>query len=196
MDFDEVIRKRRMTRNFELKPVPNAVIDKILGLALRAPSAGFTQGWAYVVVRDGTVRRRIGEIQGENDFYAKRPHKFISEAPVLIVACISERLYHDRYREQDKLMADGKEVEWTVPFWYFDAGGACTTIFLATVNEGLGVAFTGVYHQQQLRELLGIPAHFQPVGVISIGYPAKDDKSRSLGRGHRPVNEVVHYGRW
>ena len=197
MRFDEVVRKRRMIRNFRGKQIPDEKINKILNLALRAPSAGYTQGWAYVVVTDQKIRRKIGELQGEFDYYAaKRRHKFISEAPVLIVSCISEQLYHDRYREPDKLKSDGQEIEWTVPFWYFDIGGACTIIFLAAVNEGLAAAFTGVFHQQQMKELLGIPNHFLPVGVVSIGYPKKDVKSSSLRRGPRSLKDVIHYGRW
>ena len=183
-------------RNFHPKKVPTESISRILTLALRAPSAGYTQGWAYVVVRDRETRRRIGELQGEFDFYVNRRHKFISEAPVLIVACVSEKLYHDRYREPDKLRGDGNEIEWTVPFWYFDIGGACTIIFLAAVNEGLAAAFTGIFRQRQMRELLDIPNHFLPVGVISIGYPKSDLKSPSLSRGSRALEEVVHYERW
>ncbi len=185
-----------MVRNFQGKRIPVETIDKILNLALRAPSAGYTQGWAYVVVTDQKIRRKIGELQGESDFYAKRKHKFISEAPVLIVACISEQLYHDRYREPDKLKNDGQEIEWTIPFWYFDIGGACTIIFLATVNEGLAAAFTGIFRQQQMKELLGIPNHFLPIGIVSIGHPKKDVKSSSHRRGPRSSKDVIHYDRW
>ena len=185
-----------MIRNFQRRQIPAETIDKILNLALRAPSAGYTQGWAYVVVTDKMIRRKIGELQGEFDFYAKRKHKFISEAPVLIVACISEQLYHDRYREPDKVKSDGQEIEWTVPFWYFDIGGACTIIFLATVNEGLAAAFTGIFRQQQMKELLGIPNHFLPIGVVSIGHPRKEVKSPSLRRGPPRSKDVIHYERW
>jgi nitroreductase len=185
-----------MIRNFQRRQIPAETIDKILNLALRAPSAGYTQGWAYVVVTDKMIRRKIGELQGEFDFYAKRKHKFISEAPVLIVTCISEQLYHDRYREPDKVKSDGQEIEWTVPFWYFDIGGACTIIFLATVNEGLAAAFTGIFRQQQMKELLGIPNHFLPIGVVSIGHPRKDVKSSSLRRGRRRSKDVIHYEHW
>jgi nitroreductase len=185
-----------MVRNFYGKKVPAKKIDSILRLALRAPSAGYTQGWAYVVVRDYETKRRIGELQGELDFYANRKHKFVSKASVLIVACVSEQLYHSRYREPDKLKSDGNEIEWPVPFWYFDIGGACMIIFLAAVNVGLAAAFTGIFRQQQMRELLDIPNHFLPVGVISIGYPKRDVKSPSLKRGPRALEEVIHYERW
>jgi nitroreductase len=197
MDFDEVVRKRRMVRNFQARPVSMDKIDRILATAQCAPSAGFSQGWAYIVVTDPGLRKRIGSIQGEDDFYAtRRFHKFVSEAPVLIVACTSEQLYHDRYREPDKLREDGSEIEWPVPFWYFDIGCGCMLIFLAAVNEGLAAAFTGVFRVDEMRELLDVPSGFHPVGVISIGYPEKDVKSPSLRRGRRPSSQLVHHERW
>ena len=197
LEFEKVVLKRRMVRNFQPTPVPKAVIDRILRLALHAPSAGFSQGWAYVVVQDERLRKQIGNLQGEADFYASRRfHKFVSEAPLLIVACASEKIYHDRYREPDKLKEDGTEIEWPTPYWYVDIGSACMLIFLAAVDEGYASAFTGVFRVREMRELLAIPEHFHPVGVISIGLPAADVKSPSLKRGRRSLEQVVHYEHW
>lgn len=186
-----------MVRNFKPNPVKKETVDKILGLALHAPSAGFSQGWAYIVVTEQKMRKQIGHLQGEDDYYAgSRFHKFVSEAPVLVVACASEKIYHDRYREPDKLNEDGTEIEWPTPYWYFDIGCACMLIFLSAVNEGLAAAFTGVFRVANMKELLEIPDHFHPVGVISIGYPAPDKKSPSLKRGRKPADDVVHYEHW
>jgi nitroreductase len=197
MEFDQILRKRRMVRNFQPKSISLEKINRILEVAQRAPSAGYSQGWAYVVVTQPDLRKKIGILQGEDDFYAKRRfHKFVSEAPVLIVACTSELLYRERYREPDKLRKDGRENEWPVPFWYFDMGCACMLIFLAVVNDGLAAAFTGVFRTEQMRTLLGIPNHFHPVGIISVGYPDSDVKSPSLRRGRRPTREVVHFEHW
>ena len=197
MEFRDAVLKRRMVRNFQKRSVPKEAIDRILALAQHAPSAGFSQGCAYVVVTDGELRKRIGVIQGEEDFYGKRRfHKFVSEAPVLIVCCVSERLYHERYREPDKLKEDGTEIEWPIPFWHFDIGAASMIILLGAVSEGLAAAFTGVFRTEELRNLLGIPEHFQPVGVISLGYRAKDIRSTSLKRGRRSAGDVVHYEHW
>lgn len=197
MEFEKVVLKRRMVRNFQPKPVPKQVIDKILELALHAPSAGFSQGWAYVMVQDEKLRKQIGDLQGETDFYAtRRFHRFVSEAPLLIVACTSEKIYHDRYRESDKLKEDGTEIEWPTPYWHFDIGTSCMLIFLAAVDEGYASAFTGVFRVQEMKKLLGIPEHFHPVGVISIGLPAEDVKSPSLKRGRRSLEQVVHYEHW
>jgi len=196
LELERAVLRRRMVRNFQRKPVPPEAIERILTLAQHAPSAGFTQGWAYVVIIDDSMKRKVGQIQGEEDYFSKRRHKFVSEAPVLVVACTSEQLYHDRYRESDKLQADGTEIHWPTPFWHFDLGCACMLIFLAAVNEGLATAFTGVERITEMRKLLGIPEHFHPVGVISLGYPAKDMKSPSLKRGRKHFNEVVHKEHW
>jgi nitroreductase len=197
MEFEKAVLKRRMVRNFQPNPVPKEIVDKILSLALHAPSAGFSQGWAYVVVQDEKLRKQIGDLQGETDFYAtRRFHRFVSEAPLLIVACASEKIYHDRYRESDKLKEDGTEIEWPTPYWHFDIGAACMLIFLAVVNEGYASAFTGVFRVQEMKKLLRIPEHFHPVGVISVGLPAEDVKSPSLKRGRRSPEQVVHHEHW
>ncbi|MGA8905166.1 MAG: nitroreductase family protein [Candidatus Bathyarchaeia archaeon] len=197
MEFEKVVRKRRMVRNFRPEPVPANATKQLLELALHAPSAGFSQGWAFIVITEGELKKKIGELQGEKDYYASsRFHKFVSEAPTLIIACVSEKIYHDRYQEPDKLEEDGTEIEWPTPYWVFDMGCACMLIFLSAVNQGLASAFTGVFRVYQMKQLLGIPNHFHPVGVISIGYGAEDTKSPSLKRGRRPIKEVVHYEHW
>jgi nitroreductase len=197
MEFEKLVRKRRMVRNFRPDLIRADLINNLLELALHAPSAGFSQGWAFVVVTEQELKKKIGELQGEVDYYASsRFHKFVSEAPVLVVACTSEKIYHDRYREPDKLNEDGTEIEWPTPYWFFDIGCVCMLVFLAAVNEGLAAAFTGVFRVDQMKQLLGIPNHFHPVGVLSLGYAAKDVKSPSLKRGRRPLKEVVHYEHW
>jgi nitroreductase len=83
MQLAETILKRRMVRNFTDAPVPDEDVRRILELALHAPSAGFSQGWSYVVVRDETRRKEVGRFQDEES-YADRFGHFISKAPVVI----------------------------------------------------------------------------------------------------------------
>lgn len=192
MDFEKVILKRRMVRNFKPDPIPPGAIERIMSLAQHAPSAGFSQGSAYVVVTDANMRRKIGELHDE-DRYA---FPFISRAPVVIVACVSEKIYHDRYQEPDKLRSDGTELEWPVPYWYFDIGCGCMIVLLAAANEGLSAGFVGTWRIEDLRTLLGIPSHFHPVGVMPVGHRDKDVLSPSLKRGRRPNRDVVHYEHW
>lgn len=196
MELQRVVRRRRMVRHFSGDPVPQETIDRILEMAQHAPSAGFSQGSAYVVVTDAETKRKVAKLQGEEDYSSGGFHRWISEAPVAIVACVSERLYHDRYNEPDKLDEQGKEIDWPTPYWFFDVGAGCMIILLGSVDAGLAAAFSGVFDVKGIKELLGIPPHFHPVGVISIGHGAEDVKSPSLRRGRRVWGDVVHYERW
>ena len=196
MEFTEVVRRRRMVRHFADEPVAPEVIERMLDLAQHAPSAGFTQGQAFVVVTRPELRREIARLCGEEGYVAGGFHPFISGAPVLVVACTSEAAYHRRYREPDKLRADGAEIAWPVPYWHLDIGCAVMILLLAAVDEGLAAGFAGAHDLDALRALLGIPAEVTPVGVIPIGHRAPDVPSPSLKRGRKPAAEFVHWERW
>lgn len=195
MDFEKAVLRRRMVRHFSDGPVPVETVNRILRLAHHAPSAGFSQGSAFVVVTKGETKKRIAELQGETNYAAAGFHRWISEAPVNVVACVSEKVYHDRYNEPDKLQ-EGKEIDWPTPYWYFDIGAGCMIVLLGAVDAGLAAAFSGVVDLGGMRALLGIPPHFHPVGVISIGHPAKDVRSPSLKRGRRAFDQFVHREHW
>lgn len=196
MDFDDVLRKRRMVRHFTDEPVAPEAIRRILAAARHAPSAGFTQGQSFVVVTRPDLKRRIAEACDEASYVAAGFHTFIAEAPVLVVPCTSEAAYHRRYQEADKLQDDGAEIAWPVPYWHMDIGCAVMLVLLAAVNEGLAAAFAGAPQLQPLRDALGIPDEVTPVGVIPIGHPAPDVRSGSLKRGRKPDADYVHYEGW
>ncbi len=199
MEFADVVRKRRMVRHFASDPVAPEVIARILDLARRAPSAGFTQGQSFVVVTRAETRHEIGRICGEEEYTADGFHPWISEAPVIVVPCVSEAAYHRRYQEADKLDEQGAETEWPVPYWFMDIGCSVQTLLLAVVNEGLAAGFAGApttVRMGELRQLLGIPDEVTPVGVIPIGRPAEDLRSPSIKRGRKPIAEFAHYETW
>jgi len=196
MDFTEVVTKRRMVRNFSDEPISNDEVDRILNLARRGPSAGFSQGQDFIVVNDKAKRLEIAALCGEKSYVESGFHPFISGAPVLIVLCTNEAAYHRRYQEPDKLRQDGTEIDWPVPYWFMDIGAAAMVILLAAVEEGLAAGFAGVWNLDELRDLLGIPDEVTPMGVIPIGHPAPDKRSPSLKRSRRPLREVVHHGAW
>ncbi len=199
MEFSEVVRKRRMVRHFTTEPVAPEAIERILDLAQRAPSAGFTQGQSVVVVTQPETRREIARICAEEEYTSGGFDPFISEAPVVVVPCVSEAAYHRRYQEADKLDEAGEEGEWPVPYWFMDIGCSVMTLLLAVVNEGLAAGFAGApttARLGELRRLLGIPDIVTPVGVIPIGHRAQDVSSPSLKRGRKPAAEFVHRERW
>ena len=196
MDFEEIVRKRRMVRHFRNEPIPEAVLLRILDLARHGPSAGYSQGQDFILVKDQEARRAIAQLAGEASYVQSGFHPFISGAPALIVPCTNEAAYHRRYREADKLREDGSEMDWPVPYWFMDGGCAVMLVLLGAVNEGLAAGFAEVWDLDALRRLLGIPAEVMPMGVIPMGYPAPDKRSLSLKRGRRPVENSIHRERW
>lgn len=197
MEFQDVVRKRRMVRHFTDEPVPLETVERIVALAQRAPSAGFSQGVSFVLVTNPEMRWRVAELAGEQGYVESGMHHFISGAPVQLIICASEKVYKDRYREPDKKPdPNAEEMEWPVPYWHTDAGCALMLLLLAAVDEGLAGAFVGVWDQDGLRRLLGIPDHWTPIGIAMIGHGALDVRSPSLKRGRRPLDEVLHRERW
>ncbi len=196
MEFREVIRRRRMVRNYTDEPVDEATLLRIVEAGRRAPSAGFTQGQSFVLVTDAELRTSIAGLAGEDEYAAKGYDRWVSRAPAHVVVCVSEAAYHARYREADKLDPDGSEIEWPVPFWWVDAGASMMAILLAAVDEGLAAGFLGVHGIEGLKSLLRIPDEVSPIGIVTIGHPAPDRRSASLARGWKPDQDVVHFERW
>jgi nitroreductase len=198
MEFADVVRRRRMTRTYQPdRDVPDDVVQTCLEFALRAPSAGYTQGWEFLVLRDITSRSRFWGAtaeDGEPDPWRER----MSTAPVLVLCLSDKEAYLDRYAEPDKGWTDRDEARWPVPYWDVDTGMAALLILLAAQDLGLGACFFGVPGERwdALRAAFGVPARLRPIGVVSLGYPAPDRRSPSLRRGRRPLSEVVHAGRY
>lgn len=201
MEFKDVVRKRKMVRSFSDEPVDAEVIRRVLDVARRAPSAGFSQGVEYVVVTDEETRRKIAA-PADEIFAVSGHHNFIAQAPVHVVVCVSPEIYRERYRQPDKMkvVADIDDATlWSVPYWYTDAGAAMQLLLMAAVEEGIAAGFVGV-NADQLRELLGIPQEYLPIGIALLGHAAPDAgqfgdvSARRVPR--RPYEEIVHEGHW
>ncbi|MGY1747904.1 nitroreductase family protein [Modestobacter sp. SYSU DS0511] len=199
MEFGDVVRRRRMVRDYDPdRPVPPEVRDRLLDHAIRAPSAGFSQGWAFLVLETAEERDRFWAATtdgGTPDGWLTRMRR----APLLIVPFSSKDAYLDRYAEPDKGWTDRDEARWPVPYWHVDAGMASLLVLLTAVDEGLGACFFGVPPERvaALRAAFGVPDSHTPVGCLSIGYPGGEDRrSPSLRRGRRGLDEVVHRGSW
>lgn len=194
-----MIRRRRMVRNYDPdRPVPPEVRDHLLAAALRAPSAGFSQGWGFLVLEGVADREAFWAATADTDAEPDAWLTGLRRAPLLVVCFSHKDAYLDRYAETDKGWTDRSEAHWPMPYWDIDTGFAALLMLLDAVDKLLGACFFGVPPERiaALREVFGVPAAFTPIGVVSIGYPAPDRRSPSLRRGHRPVEQVVHYGRW
>jgi nitroreductase len=198
MDFQDVVRKRRMVRSFERRPIPADVVERILKNAQRAPSAGFSQGWAFLVLEGAAEVQQYWDAVGPED-QAAFQWQDLYNAPLLIVCLSHKAAYLDRYAESDKGWTDRSESHWPAPYWDIDTGMAAMLILLTAVDADLGALFFGVPPEKvgTLRQTFGIPAALQPIGTVAVGYAkASDPPSPSLKRGHRPEPEVIHRGRW
>jgi nitroreductase len=198
MEFQDVVRKRRMVRSFESRPLPREVIERLVRNAQRAPSAGFSQGWAFLVLEGAEQTRPYWDAVGPTEVDAFRwQHLF--DAPLLIVCLSNKRAYLERYAEPDKGWTDRSEARWPAPYWDIDTGMAALLILLTAVDAGLGALFFGVPPNKipTLRQRFGIPAELAPIGTVAVGYARPlDPPSPSLQRGHRAVDEAVHRGHW
>jgi nitroreductase len=199
MEFADVVRRRRMVRDYDPdRPVPPAVLERLLEHAIRAPSAGFSQGWAFLVLETPEERDRFWSATtdgGTPDGWLTRMRR----APLLVVPMSDKSAYLDRYAEPDKGWTDRDESRWPVPYWDVDAGMAALLMLLTAVDEGLAACFFGVPPDliPGFREAFGVPAGYTPIGCVSVGYAGTEDKrSPSLRRGRRGLEEVVHRGRW
>jgi nitroreductase len=195
MEFQQVIDRRRMIRNFEDRPVPPLIVDRLLQNALHAPSAGFSQGWAFLVLQTEEDTARFWDA-----VFPRGREKFrwagMFSAPVIIVPLSHKQAYLDRYAEPDKGWTDRDENRWPVPYWDVDTGFASLLMLLTAVDEGLGALFFGIFSPDEFRAAFGVPDAYTPIGAIALGYPAPDKPARSLRRGRRPVDDVVHWGKW
>ena len=196
MNLSDILNKRRMVRNFTDEDVADDVIRRILTVAQRGPSAGFTQGQDFIVVRDAQVKQVIADLCHEDSYVESGFDPFISKASVLIIPCTNEDAYHKRYQQANKMNEKGNEINWPVPYWFMDVGHAVMLLLLAVVDEGLAAGFAGSHDLDALRNLLNIPASVTPVGVIPIGHPADDKRSLSLKRERRNPDDYIHVGEW
>lgn len=201
MELREVIRRRRMVRAYDPdRPVPPDVLRRALEHAVRAPNAGFSQGWDFLVLTEPAERGRFwaaaaGEVaEQDRDSWLRG----VMTAPVLVLCLSDPARYLDRYAEPDKGRTDRSEAHWPVPYWDVDTGMAALLMLLTAVDEGLGGLFFGVPSDRHdaVREAFAVPAGHRLVGVVSMGYAVPHRRSPFLRRGRRPLGEVAHRGRY
>jgi nitroreductase len=199
VELTEAFRRRQMTRNFTGRPLEAGVVDRLIAAALRAPSAGNTQGREFVVLEGPDQTARYWDATTDAAWRSdSRRFAGLARAPVVILPYADPDAYAARYREPDKRPADASELEWVVPFWFVDAGCSVMALLLGATDAGLGAAFLGNFRgEEALGRSLGIPERYRWLGAVLLGEPASPDPpSTSAGRPRRTVDDSVHRGRW
>jgi nitroreductase len=196
MEFPEVVRHRKMWRTFQDRSVDPEVLGRILDIGRRAPSAGFSQGFAFLLFEGRDETARFWDVVSHKHEW---PGEGLRRAPVILVPLAGKDVYLERYAEPDKGWTDRDEAHWPIPYWVVDSAFSSMLVLLAAVDEGLGALFFGLEAEMfdPFRTAFGVPKEWEPIGVIALGH--KDDDPVTSSRDSRPrkgLSEVVHRGRW
>ncbi len=199
MELREVLRRRRMVRAYDARPVDPDVLAGVLDAARRAPSAGNSQGLDLVVLDGPGETARYWDVALPAGPARDRFRwQGLLAAPVLVVPVVDPGAYAARYAEADKAATGLGAVEaWPVPYWLVDGGMAAHAMLLAAVDAGLGALFFGLFDRERpVLDALGVPVDRRGLGVIALGHPAPDEPGASAARPRRPLDDVVHRGAW
>ncbi|HEY1782213.1 MAG TPA: nitroreductase family protein [Roseiarcus sp.] len=217
--FDAIYSARAL-RRLKPDPVPDEIITRILDAAIRAPSAGNEQNWAFIVVRDSEQRRRLGMIYRKASDIASEMYKargrpthmtdeqylrmltsgaylwdHMGEAPVLLVACLHQRATPERTKLPVALegMYEG-ELAYQRRIRGASIYPAAQNIILACRAFGLGTLITTnhIRCEDEVKALLGLPPNVSTYALMPIGYP--QGKFGPLAR--KRVSEVAYADRW
>lgn len=199
MSLADLVGRRRMVRAYTGEPVAPEVVDALIDLARRAPSAGNTHGTAFVTLSGLVETARYWDVTLPVDRRAGFRWPGLVAAPVLIVVLVRPDAWVERYAAPDKVATGLGQTpdDWPVPYWWVDTGMAVEHLLLGATDAGLGACFFGLFHHEgPVLAALGVPAGWRAVGAIALGHPAPDEPGRSSARGRPALDEVIHRGGW
>ena len=201
-EFADVVRRRRMTRSFSSRPLPAGLLDEMVRLAARAPSAGKAQGW-HLLVLEGDQTARFWDITLPPSRRPSFRWQGLLDAPAILLPFADPQAYVDRYSEPDKAatgLGAGPEA-WPAPYWTIDASMSMMTLLLAAEDAGLGALLFGVFQgEPSSATRWAFHRELELLGAIAIGYAADrapaDRKGISAGRPGRAPEQIIHRGGW
>jgi nitroreductase len=200
----EALHSTPSRRYLSPDPIPDEVLWEILNAAIRGPSGGNAQNWGWVVVTDQQVKERVSTWYRDNwaAAYGSRREQILSAAQA-----VPGGLTPRGFLGAEHLAQHIQEA----PVWVFpvlrgaaDATsprvgssiyGAVQHLCLAARAYGIGTSLTTLYggHEEELRELLGLPPDALTMALIPMGYPAR---GRWAQPRRQPVEDVVHWNHW
>jgi nitroreductase len=199
MEFRDVVRRRRMVRRFDRRPVPRETIDGIIDIGRRAPSAGFSQGLELLVLDSPDMVEEFWQLTQDPEF-PWDPDDIAVGPTVIVIPLPDAHRCTQRYSQPDKIaFGMDDEANWPVRFWEIDAAMAAMLMLLAAVEEGLGGWFFGITHgERELLDRFGVPPDLRPIGILGFGYRAVDEEPSGswMKRRRRPLEEQIHRSGW
>jgi nitroreductase len=187
-----------MVRAFRSQLVDDNVIAECVDLAMRAPSAGKSQGWNLLLLT-GSETSRYWNITLPPEKREAFAFPDLLHAPCLALSIADPRAYLDRYSEDDKKktgLGDSTQA-WVAPYWTIDASFSTMTFLLALHDRGLGALFFAHSHESEIRHEFQIPDHVEILGALAFGYPLEEKRAgRSASRSRRGVSDIVHRSNW
>ena len=152
MDVFDCIETRRSVRKYDKKDVPNELIAQILTSGTYAPSAGNTQEWEFIVVRDREIKKRLSD--------AALKQSQVEEAPVVIVILANLEKIGMRYKER------GKQL-----YAIQDTAACIQNMLLVAHDLGLGACWIGAFDENEASDVIELPKKVRAVGMITVGFP-------------------------
>lgn len=126
----------------------------MLHMATQAPSAGNTQEWQFIVVKNEEIKKKLAAVALEQDF--------VAEAPVNIVVCADMEKIGLRYGERGIKL-----------YFAQDTSNAIMIMLLTATALDLSSCWVGAFDEDKLKRILGLPENLKPVAIISVGYAAE-----------------------
>jgi len=155
MNVKDAIKGRRSIRKYSDKNIPNEILDEVLNSMRLAPSAKNMQPYKFIIIKDKELK--------ENLVSACRGQKFISEAPVVICACVEPK-------ESYSKMGGYYTSE------YVDVSIAIDHMTLQAFELGLGTCWIGAFEESEVKKVLDIPQNIKVAALSPLGYPLSEGK--------------------
>lgn len=199
----KVMYKRRDIRTFLPDPIPSEKVMKLLDAAHHGPSVGFMQPWNFILVSSVKGKEQLAwaadkerralaiHYEGERqDHFLKLKVEGIKEAPLTI--CIT----CDPTRGGSHVLGRNSIPETDI----LSTACAIQNMWLAACAEGLAMGWISFYKKNDVRDILNIPPHIEPVALLSIGYtdhyPDRPILEKEKWERRRALEDLVYQESW
>ena len=186
----ELLLNRRVVRNYldTNKEYPN--LSDIPKLTIKIPTAGFSRGIEIVSVENKENIKKLAIYANEESYLKKGYGKWLSNSKAIFLILINEQAYQERYKELDK-QNQTSSSNWSVPYWYVDAGAAMMNCMLLVEETGLKSGFLGSHNMQiqKIKSLLVIPEDIEILGFVTAGV---EGDSTNLKKENLNKKKLLH----